>query len=717
MALVSLDRRARARAQMLDANALFDQLVLPSCLPWSQCQNMLYKTLPRDIDDLCSELFEETEETAVAYRSSDPGVVELNSCEVDTTQGRNPKRKRYEMDARAEIPSTTPGEWSLQMYHEVQWNERQRQEHCITKKRSISIRVGSTSSRASLFDSSRAPLFLMALYPRQLHEGTKRHGLEAFKYGMDLGSYNCRSLPPEEAVLLSDIPSSKQRFSVGRSRIIWSEKERPESKSQRCAYRSVLNGQRLETTSLKRPLQVKVGIRINKVLLSYPGSRSNRPEDSAVSSQNKKILELSSNSYSNKVIQDSLDFACGPVETKISQQRTLETSDVVSHDYSQCTLHLKNYVAKTASDYLTMRGDSILLVQGLAAKSLNEPFTIERLVSVHPDLSNSTHVDRDFLGAKAINDGMHASEKSRSENSITRLPNGDHGLRLRTHLHVVPPRFEFLPTEDGRMHVTCTLSGTMKHETQVDSPTADCLVESSDAQPSRKPSSVLLRVLSRETKRCVICWNTENLTKDSARLCQGCHVFAHSSCVNVSSQRWTDHDDWLCSCCAHMGDERTCSVCHFSEGILLPWKENQWIHNVCRTWCGSNATARLFSNGLSPKDSTMGSCCHLCSKGDSAVVVCLGEGCSVSFHPMCALVASMAEEIRCFELNEPPPQYTLTMMRTSFTLEREAAHSKLLPVAFCPYHAPVHRCPPMFDSSSVRIPPRRRQWELQPSPK
>jgi PHD-zinc-finger like domain len=668
---------------------------------------MLYKTLPRDIDDLSSVLFEETEETAIAYRSSDPGVLELctsHVMEVSATHTRKPKRNRHEMDARVEDPSSVPGEWAIQMYHEVHWNQRQRQDQCNTKKRIISIRVGSTSSRASIFDSSsQAPLFLVAFYPRQLHEGTKRHGLEAYNYGMDLGSYNCRLLPPKESVLLSDTPSSKHRFLVGRSRIIWSEKERPEAKSQRCAYRSVLNGQRLDTSSLKRPLQVKVGIRINMVLLSYSGSRSNPAEASAVTYQNKKSMESSSNSYSRKVIHDSLNFACGQIETSTSQRRTVEESDAISHDYSQCTLNVEKYVADKAGAYLSCRADSNSMVRAEAASDV--PFTIERFVDADSSLSETNQGDHVFLRLKVNKTGMQTSAKPRSENPVSTTFNRNLGRRLHAQLQIVSPRLELLPTEDGQIRVTCTISGTIKHDTKDVNATAGVL-ETTNGQPRRIPS-VMLRVLAVEVGRCVICWNS--ISKEKSYVCQGCHVSAHSTCVNFTTERSIDHDDWLCSSCIIIGEDRICGVCHFPEGILLPWKENQWIHNVCRTWCGIDETAKLMTEGMANKDSSIGTGCHLCSKQNTPVVVCMGEGCSVRFHPMCALVASMAQEIRCLKLNEPPPQYTLTMIRTTFSSEGKTVDSKVLPVAFCPHHGPVQCCHPTFDSCTVRIPPRRQQ--------
>lgn len=688
LVLASLDRRACARSQLQDANALYDQVVLPSCLPWSQCQNMLYKTLPRDIDELSSVLFQDTGELATAYRLSDPGLVELctdDMVEDDTSKRRTPKRQRFVNDVRAEDSSSSPGEWSMQMYHEVQWNQRQSENLRNTKKRIISFRVGSTSSRASIFDS-QTPLFLVAIYPRQLHEGTKRHGLEAYEYGMDLGSYNCRPLPPKESVLLSDAPSSKHRFVAGRARIIWSEKERPESKSQRCAYRSILNGQRLDANSLKRPLHVKVGVRINKALLCFSGNRSIPLDVSAVTNHNKKSLVSSSYVYSNKVIEDSLNFACERMETCTSQLPTVEES--TGHDLSQCTLNVEKYVADIARVYHLSFGESPNLLAYRPTAS-NEPFSIERFVSLA--VSMNAHVGRVSL---------------HPENHGTGIPFGDYS-RFQTQLRIVPPRLEFLPTEDGQMHVTCTKSGTLVHSTHVESLAIGGMLECTDAQPSQKSSSVLLRTLATETSRCAICWN--NLSKGFLFTCQGCNVSAHSTCVNIANERSMDRDDWLCSSCAHVGEERICGLCNFSEGILRPWKENQWIHNICRTWCGIDGTKPVFADGNTDNDILLGASCHLCSKEGTPVVMCFGVGCSMRFHPMCALVASMAQEIRCFELNVLPSKYTLTMMRTSFSSGRQPTLTKVLPVAFCPYHTPRQGCDPVFESSTVRIPPRRRE--------
>ena len=136
----------------------------------------------------------------------------------------------------------------------------------------------------------------------------------------ELGAYNIRPVPPE-ALALNDT-SCKNRIFVGRSRIIWSEKDDARSISQRVPYRSLLTGDRLEGSSAKRPIQVKVAIRINGILLASKGMSAKK---AATLLNDAAWTWDDSLSYSNRVVNGALDIACREC-----------SSDAADH--SQCSL-------------------------------------------------------------------------------------------------------------------------------------------------------------------------------------------------------------------------------------------------------------------------------------------------------------------------------------------------------------------------------------------
>jgi hypothetical protein len=525
---------------MKDANEILEQLLLPISFPWSQCKKILYKTVPRDIDEMTSilnvdgddsdhELSNEvthrrmnkpSEPTTIIplslARSSDPGVVEL--C---TYVKPFPKRCRRSMlaparvqDPRNEDPML-PGELSLRMYSEVQAKKRLRDEfkNENSSTKFISFRVGSTSSRASIFDGSdpsTVPLFLLATYPRQLHEGTKRHGLDAYEDGIELGSYNCRILPPKRSVI--ENPTSKNRFVVGRTRLIWSEKERSESTSQRCAVRSVLNGLRLETNAIKRPLNVKVAVRVNGVLLSC--NRSHEQMSVAGHKSNSEV----SYSYSNKAVHDALNGACSILVT--TQHPILKEQVTVPPDYSQCTLNTTKFVADIGSDVVSSEQQQRQTLN--IVRKPRDQISIQRKVAIYRSTSLRTTTNAS-LGHVYNFYNDHEMVESSSDSisgNVDLFHNGDKSIlhntqiqSLNIKLNIVPPRLDCLPTEDGLIRVSCTMTGKIYHEAKLVAGHADAsskLPKRKDrASPVAPYSSLLLSVLASETGRCVICWNAD----------------------------------------------------------------------------------------------------------------------------------------------------------------------------------------------------------------
>jgi hypothetical protein len=106
-----------------------------------------------------------------------------------------------------------------------------------------------------------------------------------------------------------------------------------------------------------------------------------------------------------------------------------------------------------------------------------------------------------------------------------------------------------------------------------------------------------------------------------------------------------------------------CSLCPHRGGAMSPLRpENDavqcrtsWVHEVCRIWTGVNNSHELDTMRSSTlRGSHFKNVCSLCGIGgeidkrSTAYIVgltrCAARGCLVSFHPMCALLASKSKE-------------------------------------------------------------------------
>jgi hypothetical protein len=631
-ALASLDRRACARAQMRDANTILEQLVLPISFPWSQCKEILYKPLPRDIDEMSIimhgdedfsviELNNETLRAVKAAnipkkipialrRTEDPGVLELRTCTKPTASRLRRLKRACSIKVQNQIQedSMIHGERSLQMYHEVQLKKRQREEFDAwsTTKRLVSFRVGCTSSRSTIFSSSELsnnPLFLQAIYPKHIQDGVKKSGLEAYQEGLQHGSYNGRPLPSKDAVM--NDPTSKNRFIVGRTRLVWSEKERSESKSQRTPYCSILTRQRLEVNSLKRPLTVKVGIRLNGVLVSA------RQSQEADINAGTTVAPETSYSHTLRSVNGALDVAC-TIEEKQTTLVEIQSNKISApRDYSQCTLNLSTFINEVKQHSVKHNERSLNAVDRIRKQiSIQRELWLYQAESVLNDMSAKSTVLYRLLGNKEIEDPQVDAQSEHTELfrdgvKFTRQ------RKLKLKLDITPPRLDCLPTEDGLIHVTCTMPGKIVLLNEGVCNTTS--ITSNGAKIKQPPLtlSLLLSVLAIEVDRCPGCWK-------------------------------------------YMANDPICNNCEY--GMSLPIMDNSiWISTIGSFWSNLDSMPPAWIHATDEKSKrcenttwyTDESCCHLCATGatGSAVVTsCAAEGCNVRFHPICAVIASVSNE-------------------------------------------------------------------------
>lgn len=422
-ALVDINPRARARDQIRDSDKLLHELLLPMSFTWAHPNKPIHKLMPYDLEEMPAIFaadnsnpeykvhgeFSHLRSSRVprstqvaARRSNDPGVVEFTSFFKPSQAQRHLSCVQRRFDPSEDDPNL-PGELALRMYREVHERKRKHQlfEQANKKTKLVSFRLGSTSSRSSIFDdvemSENKLLMLLANFPKFLQEGTRISGPKAFQTALDLGSYNIRPIPPQ--ALASNDTSSKNRIFVGRTRLIWSEKAEAQSNSHRIPYRSLLTGDRLDSTASKRPLRVKVAIRLNGVLLTSNEASARK----TLAKLDAALVGDGPLSYSNKVISSALDEACQVV------------TSAGYGDYSQCSLNTENFLHGVSR-------------QVLSADEASASSLLSRTRHELPIQRQTTCSDANPVGG-------------------------------RGQLLAVPPCIDCVPSEDGIFNVVCTNGG------------------------------------------------------------------------------------------------------------------------------------------------------------------------------------------------------------------------------------------------------------------
>jgi hypothetical protein len=293
-------------------------------------------------------------------------------------------------------------------------------------------------------------------------------------------------------------------------------------------------------------------------------------------------------------------------------------------------------------------------------------------------------------------------------------------LRVHSFLFVTPPKIECLPAEDGLIHVLCSTPGSFDDN---NSNVAAAVVDDT----------------SKTERCCSVCWADsapDDALHNPLAECGECGVLVHKACCG---SRVRKDRKWRCDACVDFKSSRSgscdtyqyrrhrrgikCEMCPRTGGSICRRSSGQWVHDVCRIWCDSK---------IAPTTTHV---CALCSESSSSIVLCAAKGCHVAFHPMCAIIASLAAKVdRNSNANEtanPPEesvkaaeddaflctQYRLSMIETSWaetTGSTPRACSRVLPVAFCGYHNPDRQADfsglypgNCYLGGAMRIPPLR----------
>lgn len=584
------------------------------------------------------------------------------------------------------------------------------------QKMFISVRFGGVSSRSSILDldiqpwtgfssanilpdadssQKAAPLLVKVQLPLEVQGGRFVVVPIAEDNAKRLGSYDVRyGLPPTIDVTQKHGNRSK-RVACGRTRLTWTKAHlggsisgESSSSRNRLAYSTILTSERVDISLFKRPREVTLAVRVNGVRLTdkrIDSTASRAVADRPLGNDDENVAAASG--MSAKTIYDAVVAACGPIPTRISKKQLPPTKQT-----------------DLSAESEPVRGEPICFlwmdkhVDGLLRARKAENKTTKR-----PAKSNN-----------ALNDAYASVDAETATPPASALAR---------------PQIECLPTVDGLIGVICTRAGNL--------------------QPKWVPAILEQDPYQTKSPTCSVCFAAD--AAESIETCITCGIRVHLSCCLSKGTRLPEGMQWACSmCCGAQGDgipshqpsnprkrksktpfrfrdaehaaastpvkqnasSLQCQLCPHSGGAMSPSIRGKgYVHEICRIWTGLETQPQCEKQDeimKTPLEHTLlRSMCALCGRlvtesKSKELVRCVASGCLVTFHPMCALLASKMEtsEITHGEMpsdilermnvldSQQCKEYTLKMMKCHVG-ENENRITKVLPVAFCGFHNPA----------------------------
>eukprot|EP00978_Attheya_sp_CCMP212_P008726 scaffold20492_cov56-Attheya_sp.AAC.3 len=572
-----------------------------------------------------------------------------------------------------------------------------------TRSWNISLKIASVSSRSTLFgecstyqreesetvaegsrdkskpDNNRkkihyTPMLSFSSFPASIQQGTSvsiERAKELDEYE-NLGSYDCGVGNPPYISVEKNASGKRKKVLVGRTRLVWSNIENSagltiasqsrtnveytSSGRNRFVYTSILNGQKLDNPSYKRPRDVKVGVRLNGNLLiektEGPPTRidetpnpSRRKTSHRAKGEEEYQLPIwpVHSSRSDKVIESAISMAQSQEKesplNSINLARNRKSSIESSYGIFNATC--------------TLDSTKLLSTMFMEAKSQNKAKMSsngrrQKKVSDLPE----THETDPPSGQIANDPNLTTSETCQPFISMR--------FGATNMLKHTPPRFDCLPLDDGPIRVVCTYPGIM----------AEASIHLLLNQVSKKNQHFPL---------CTVCW-TENTHDKKVEECVDCGLLVHADCCYDRGNHISDESEhngkWRCSVC-HDGVTKTnidsslpkkksrrspklpfrfsgclmpqlsvrqegpkncpnhkCTLCPHRGGAMsrLCNKNNGedsagWTHEVCRLWCSfeSKNNEKEEENQTESKRKkclpllSASNTCSLCGRGDDTI--------------------------------------------------------------------------------------------------
>lgn len=685
---------------------------------------------------------------AAARRSDDPGAIELNALvplppSIDFTHANSLSARWAEIlsqDSKNAMLSHLPFHWehrrengsvlsssnqlerpacnetvsSKPRVSDIEWQKltesRLRSKSQVDlatscmRKWKISVKVGGVSSRSTLFPCARnsdqtpektgkvtRPMLCLARLPQFTQSGQTvsvevASQMDSSGFAQSLGSYDCR-FADYVANPRKDGASRGKRIELGRTRIVWSNLVQGDASPynrNRVNYFSLITGKRLDASQFKRPLDVKVGVRLNGHIIM----EETPLEDHTVAISNHRKRKHSTRQTETAGQVSILSVEC-------PESRTCEAIDAAVNSTSHGS-----------------KGSWF-------GNSENKCSVVKKsVVYIEEEGQARSDIDKNEIIAGLLK----CSQKKLAQKKVKRSSSGGSMLTEAAHYMVLggnqvvgkfnPPLTACVPLEDGLIRTICLNAGNMT---------------------GMSVNQVLGNTTSEESEWiCTICWDNEGSGDEGVHECTKCGLLAHPNCcfdkgnfvpastgnsssnyrsspdtihgakisnanIFLDAARADDcHQQWICSVCCHNtevkprrnarmpsrfvdGETYTspnhgnssnanlpgpqCSLCPHRGGAMSPLHpqngahacQMSWVHEVCRIWTGVNNSHELeTTRSLAPHGSHFTNVCALCGTGGGVgkrsmtcnvgLTRCAARGCLVSFHPMCALLASKSKE-------------------------------------------------------------------------
>lgn len=586
---------------------------------------------------------------------------------------------------------------------------------CVRKWK-LSIKVAGVSSRSTLHANSQLyPLYCNATFPTYIQSGQSltiesalaKDDQEGTRH--ILGSYDCRytSINPLMSFdAMMDQGRSKdtstnssgraRRINVGRTRQIWTGVQRVSS--TKVHFSSLITGQKLDSSSHKRPKEARVHIRLNGTILST----------------DKPAREHASGEF--KWGKDRIRAALQNAFPSSNENSSTTSSNTLHQSPASCNFEAEKYLKKIREEIIVKTGNS-KVKKGQS--------------KIH--LLPATDSDQKFC--------------------VPLLYGAADTLKY------FKPRLECYPLEDSFLRVVCTEVGSMNGinvndflndaaKASPDGPLCTICWTGCDTYEVLECASCGLLV----HECCSLSEGKRFKTgDDSSILWKCCSCAVAGTYMNKSEERksqrtfklpdrFKDSSDIISPGLSHLkrstGSSRKCSLCPHYGGAMSILKnpvdnndpsgthdDEVWAHDVCRIWgtekgencclCGTGA-----NNGTSDcesKDSSK-SQQSIQTNSLSGITRCAAVGCQVVFHPTCAVLATRLRKEVCSvrgssfvkEMTQDmnlSHQYTLSLTEIKRTenLNRNRREgeekSYIVPIAYCGLHNPkredsFYGCPP-----------------------
>jgi len=563
------------------------------------------------------------------------------------------------------------------------------------RKWKISMKVGGVSSRSTLFPSSsiigtdgdqdvpencrkviRPMLAVCSIQHGQTVTSEKALEMDNVGFAHSLGSHDCRYT---DALLnpKKDGANRAKRIEVGRTRLVWSnliqgDESSSSSTRNRVNFNSLLTGQRVDVSKCKRPTEVKVGLRLNgrtimeEALEALPNVRKRKhstrnaesdgpalelriqcPESRTDEEIDAALLLNSSIGLpkEGRVLPRSTENgAVVYLEMGIQRHSDIDRNDIIA---SLLKFNQKKSVQKkhkrgasgrtvsTESAPLPFEGSQVIKKSN-SPRFACVPLEDGLMRTVCLNAGNMAGIATHHIIREVLEQESEPISRKRCSVCWSDEGSGKEGVQecaecgLLAHLNCCLDRGEFSTRGSQDM------DGALKHQ---NAPNKDGMQRSDDQAD--------------QWKCAVCCHYTDMKPRRNARM----------------PSRFVDGETYASS--KHAGDHAAantnanlpgpqCSLCIHRGGAMSRLRSShdlghsqKWAHEVCRIWSGRHLFDNSKTNECSPEvpfASPLSLLCALCGtggvKGDKSlqfntgITKCAARGCSVAFHPMCALLAS-----------------------------------------------------------------------------